>query len=115
MLKLRGLQKVDVTALVQSVSLLRDVTTRLGQRVVVDVAIVDDSVLKKSEANSDGTSERVCNNTFAMFFASTAAGWQELARLQELMAQNDPVSFLNLTCTRESGDTVKFSTGVGSR
>ena len=38
LLKLRGLQKVDATALVQSVSPPREVTTRLGQRVVVDVA-----------------------------------------------------------------------------
>ena len=36
-------------------------------------------------------------NTIDIFFASTAVGRQELARLQELVVQNDPVSFLNLT------------------
>ena len=117
-MKLRGMQKIDVTTLIQSVSSPREVTTRFGQRVVADFVLMDDSSMKASGGSEHGSgatgaSEHGCRATVPIFFAATDTGRQELTKLQGLMEQGEPVSFLAVTCSREVGDMVRFASGQG--
>ena len=82
-------QRVDVTALIESVSEVREATTAHGPRYVVDVQIRDDS----------GASEHgVCQCSFRIWLPRVRKSADELAQLKKLSEDRMPVTFFALQC-----------------
>ena len=92
-------QRVDVTALVENVSEVREVTSAHGRRYVADVQIRDDS----------GASEQgVCQCSFRIWLPRVPKSAEELAQLKKLSEERKPVTFFALQCDiQEAANVVK--------
>ena len=92
-------QRVDVTALIENVSEVREATSAHGQRYVADVQIRDDS----------GASEHgVCQWCFRIWLPRVPKSADELAQLKKLSEERKPVTFFALQCDiQETANVVK--------
>ena len=92
-------QRVDVTALIEKVSEVREVTSAHGPRYVADVHIRDDS----------GASEHgVCECSFTIWLPRVSKSAEEFAQLKKLSEEKEPVTFFALQCDiKETANVVK--------
>ena len=80
-------QRVDVTALVDDVSSIREATTAQGQRYIADIKIRDES----------GPENR-CECNFTVFLPKTPSSRSALEALADLARRREPVTFFALQC-----------------
>ena len=85
-------QRVDVTALVDDVSSIREATTAQGQRYIADIKIRDES----------GPENR-CECNFTVFLPKTPSSRSALEALADLARRREQVTFFALQC--DSKDT----------
>ena len=88
------MQRVDLTALISSMTDARSETTAYGPKKIVDVTIVD----------GDDVSA-----TFTVFFDDTSAGTVSLKSMQEAAAAKAPLALFGLTCSPH-GSKCEFKT-----
>ena len=88
-------QRVDVTALIDNMSPVREVTSAHGQRYVADVAIRDDS-------GPEGISQ--CS--FTIWLPKTSIMAEQFDELKKLCDEEKPVTFFSLQCDLQENSKV---------
>ena len=85
-------QRVDVIALIGSMSEIREATTAKGNRYIADITIRDDS-----------GPEKACQSSFTVFLPKSETS---RAALQDLRAHTTAVTFFALQCDSQEGKSV---------
>ena len=104
-LALQSLQRVDITALISSVSNVRNETTAYGRKQIVDITIVDGSKEKDKE-------EQV-SAKFSIFFDESPTGTALLESMQGVATAKTPIALYGLNCVPQRDGKCEFKTSQG--
>ena len=99
---LQSLQRVDITALISSVSNVRNETTAYGRKQILDTTIIDGSKEKDEE-------EQV-SAKFSMFFDESPTGTALLESMQGVATAKTPIALYGLTCVPQREGKCEFKT-----
>ena len=102
-LTLPSKQKVDLTALISDMSLVRRETTLYGVKDMTDITPVDGSKVKDTEAQVKAK--------VSLFFDASEQGAALLKSMQQARDANTPVAFFGLTCIPGTDGKCEFKTG----
>ena len=106
-LGLHSRQRVDLTALIITVSGTRRETTPYGQKDIVDITVVDGSTLVTTN-EAQQVSAKV-----SMFFETNVKGAALLKSVQEAHMAKTPIAMYGLICTPQTRGTCELKTSQG--
>ena len=98
-------QRVDITALVQNMSDVRNEVTAYGRKQIVDITIVDGS--------KDRLGEGQVGVTFTMFIDTGATGTASLQSMRNAATSKTPLSIYGLTCIPRAEGKCEFKCSQG--
>ena len=88
-------QRVDVTALLHQISSTREAITAVGERIIFDVTIRDDS-----------GPENASESSFTVFLPKSESALKRHAELEQMRSVKKPVTFFALQCDMEGAKKI---------